>query len=507
MFIDEKTIGALVRDSRYTAQFLLGPQQSHLTLGWPDLVLGYDQRVSYHPRLRVQQVAQGEKSLTLIGYLLDWQHPLCDDRTLLERLLGQFNDPCELLTRTSSLGGRWILIAQTPGRRILFHDALGLRQVFYSLPGTLNGFWVCSQPGLLSTLFDLPIDPPARDFMDSYAFRRDAEYRWPLTRTPFAALRHLLPNHYLDMSSGEAVRYWPTATPAAITLDDAVSRLAGMLTGYVQAAATRYPLALGITAGLDSRVILAACRENPHQLDYLTVRQARQPDDHPDVTVPRALLAKLNLPHRTIRAAASMTPTFAHAFKSNVFLAHDHYGADAEAILAEYQRERVCVVGSGGEIGRRPFRGKLPHYPQATLTASDLAKLQRMDATLPFVQDSFRPWLASCPPQDIVDTLDLFDWEQGHGVWLAMTQLEMDIAWHDILAPFNSRDVLTTLLGVDEDARSQEVPAVFKSLIARLWPTLLEAPINPPYGAAAENQSVLRRGRRWLRQRLRGKRG
>jgi len=60
-----------------------------------------------------------------------------------------------------------------------------------------------------------------------------------------------------------------------------------------------------------------------------------------------------------------------------------------------------------------------------------------------------------------------------------MTQLEFDIAWRESITPYNCRDVLTTLLGVDERHRRAPDYALFRRLIERLWPEVLQEPINP----------------------------
>jgi hypothetical protein len=70
----------------------------------------------------------------------------------------------------------------------------------------------------------------------------------------------------------------------------------------------------------------------------------------------------------------------------------------------------------------------------------------------------------------------LFYLEQRAANWGAMTQLEFDTAWRDILTPFNCRALVMTMLGVDEPLRHE---ALYLRAIERLWPELLDSPINP----------------------------
>jgi len=97
----------------------------------------------------------------------------------------------------------------------------------------------------------------------------------------------------------------------------------------------------------------------------------------------------------------------------------------------------------------------------------------------PFAVHYFEKWLADVEVRHGVKLLDLFEWEQGHGNWLAMTQLEFDIAWREIFTPYNCRAVLTTMLGVDERYRRTPDYLLFRRVIEKLWPDVLLELIKP----------------------------
>jgi hypothetical protein len=85
-------------------------------------------------------------------------------------------------------------------------------------------------------------------------------------------------------------------------------------------------------------------------------------------------------------------------------------------------------------------------------------------------------WRAGLGKTYNVDPDALFYLEQRAANWGAMTQLEFDIAWRDILVLYNCRTVLMTALSVEEPLRDE---ALYLRVIERLWPELLRAPINP----------------------------
>lgn len=462
-------------------QFVLGPRPAPRLPNWTHHAAAGNLWLSAHPGLNVVTVGAGDRTLTLIGFLLDPGDPAADDRAILRRLLSACQARGALIAATETLGGRWILIGAFGGEHFLITDALGLRQVLHTEPGAAEGVWALSQPGLALHTLGLRLGEGAAEFLDSYAMRSRPEYRWPAAGTPVAGLRRLLPNHVLDLHSGEATRYWPHGVLPQLSPPEARARLAGMLPALIRAAASRFELALSITAGLDSRLVLAAARAVRDRLCYLTVRQGKMADEHPDVVIPARLLARLGLEHEVIRARGTMSPEFSLAFKRHAFLAHDHYGPDAEAILRRYGRRKVALTGSGAEVGRCSFRDQHPLSRWRRLRAADLARLQGMPH--PFALRWFDDWLADAGEPGNVKLLDLFEWEQGHGNWLATTQLEFDIAWRDVFTPFNCRALLTTMLAVDERFRRRPRYPLFRTLIEELWRDVLSEPINPRAGA------------------------
>lgn len=464
---------------RYRSQFILGPAIADRLTGWQRLALRDDLWLTAHPELTVSHASNEQRSLTLLGFILDPARPKATNQQILNDLLSDgFMTPGELIKGTSGYGGRWLLVATYGDDAFLFHDALGLRQAFYTDRECVGNVWAMSQPGLVEEVLDLRIDDEAFEYMDSYEFRVHPEYRWPAAGTPYKALLRLLPNHYLDINTGTSRRYWPETSIRTLGMDECVNIVSEIMQGMMRALSNRFNLAMGVTAGLDSRVVLAASKAVKDQISFITVRQSRMKDNHADIMVPSSLLTKLGIEHEVIGAPASMGAEFSSAYKKHVFLAHDHYGADAEAIAKRFHREKVVITGSGAEVGRCAYRDKLPGSSVREFTPSDLSRLQGM-GSIRFVIKHFSDWLTDTGDRHNVKLLDLFEWEQGHGNWLATTQLEMDMAWKDIFTPYNCRDLLVALLSVDEAYRRPPGHLLFKGLITSMWPELLSEPINP----------------------------
>lgn len=462
----------------FAGQFLLGPRVPSGLPGWQRVALTEHLYLLAHPELLVTRVGDESASLTVIGFILDPANPAAGNVEVLQRLFERFTCVDALLTATEELGGRWIIIAVKGPDRCLFSDALGLRQVFHAHPEA-GAVWAMSQPGMVLELdlFRATPDKAAAEFLDSFEFRSHREYRWPAAASPFSELRRLLPNHVLDLSTGAVRRFWPAGPLARMRPDQAVKKIGDLLRGLVLAAHRRFDFVLALTAGADSRLVLAACREIRDRIAYVTVRQSHMEDHNIDVRIPAALLSRFGLAQTVIRAPASMSPGFSWLFKRNVLLAHDHYGADAEAILNHFHRAKAVMTGSGAEIGRCSFRSELPFAGLRGVTSSDLARVEGMGNNI-FALQHMSAWLEDAGETWNINLLDLFEWEQGHGTWLASTQLEFDVAWREIFTPYNCRAVLTAMLSVDEKYRLPPRCDLSRMAIAALWPELLSEPIN-----------------------------
>jgi hypothetical protein len=477
----------------YRNQFVLGPRHVDFP-GWAKLQIRPDILVTAHPDLMCCQAVDGPCSLTLLGFMLDPEDPAKGDQAIVDGLLSSGGTwsagPAGVIPSTFKYAGRWIPIADDGHQVVVFNDPAGMRSVFYATDA--DAVWCASQPGMLAQLLNRQTSPEALEIIDSLGFRNNPEYWWPGCGSPFVGVEHLLPNHLLDLTRGTMQRYWPDRDLPRLRLNDAVKVVAGTLRGIMMSAASRFDLAVSVTAGLDSRLVLAASRDVADHVAYHTVRQLAMPDDHPDIAVPAALLSRLGLRHELIRAIPFVDPEFASAFQANTPLAHRHYEPDAAAIFSAYGGSKVTVTGSVSEAVRNPLSLMGRRSIVGPTSDREMARLWFF-TTAPGAVRAIERWRAELGHTYNVGPDTLFYLEQRAGNWGAMTQLEFDTAWRDILTPFNCRALLATMLGVEEPSRHK---ALYLRVTERLWPELLRTPINPH---RRKKGTVLTRVRKHLR--------
>src|SRR4029077_6543503 len=83
--------------------------------------------------------------------------------------------------------------------------------------------------------------------------------------------RCLLPNHSLDLHRWTIRRFWPRKARGRLPLKEAAEKGAKQLRALTLAASRRFPLSLPLTAGRDSRALLAAARDVAKEVHFFTL--------------------------------------------------------------------------------------------------------------------------------------------------------------------------------------------------------------------------------------------
>jgi hypothetical protein len=98
----------------------------------------------------------------------------------------------------------------------------------------------------------------------------------------------------------------------------------------------------------------------------------------------------------------------------------------------------------------------------------------------PFVVDAWTRWLGGVGELHDVEMLDLFYWESYSGSFAASGETEYDIV-QESFTPYDCRDLITTMLGVEEKYRDHDRPRLYREKIRRLRPDVMCEPVNVAY--------------------------
>ncbi|MBK8211773.1 MAG: hypothetical protein IPK78_19290 [Rhodospirillales bacterium] len=373
-----------------------------------------------------------------------------------------------------------MLLVLAPDHHTLLNDAFGLRQLVYTV-GVKKG-WYASDPALLADLLNLKPDPEAEKFLQLIKIGMGMrEYYFPGDVTRYAEVKHLQANHFLDLKEHSHHRFFPCDPIEEQPLEDVAHRAATMLRNIVEGAHERFPLALALTAGMDSRLVLAATKSISQNVLYYTIahplrmKDQAVPSSDPDIKIAARLCAKLGLSHQVVPARAVIDGTeFSKLLAQHTSMPHRFFGEGAQGLLQEFRERRVALTGSCSETAR------LKWYRKAnldTVTADKIADLYGWGlGNEAFVRRTIDEWLATAKPRCEAtgfQLLDLFYWEYKMGRWLAQALIEQDLA-QETLCPFDCRELITTMMATQWKDRSFYTNfRLQRAMLAELWPECL----------------------------------
>lgn len=364
------------------------------------------------------------------------------------------------------LAGRFVFILDIEGARRIYLDAMGSMPVVYS----------AARRAAASTGVNILGEDDRQDLFRSESYKTldvEREGWFTGTITAHKTIDRLLPNFYLDLDSYTTHRHWPLeAIPESRDPEQVCAGIAGNVAAQIQAYLKAGEVSACLTAGNDSRIVLACARDVADRIRFATVgfSGARM-----DIGVSRVLAKTFGLKHEVF------APVAADDAEIGLWRKQTDYGIGGPLIRyhpcsARIAGKGVYLGGFGGEVGRAFFWGKRDSN-SAGLTAKSLYA----SLGLPFDQasfDSVSDWLKTVSHFPVTLQLDL-----------AYIELRM-ASWHFASAyaanqraevhPLGSRANFAGMLSLPAEWRIEKngTNEMITSIIRQSWSELLSVPIN-----------------------------
>ena len=456
----------------YRRQYVIGRLIPLCPFSHKIQLLSKEYSLFYHIDLVFTRVTDNKNTLILLGDIYDYKNPKNSNKDILNQLIGSDFDA--LLKWTSEMAGRFVLIYHNEKNIRILHDASACRKIFYTVK---DGNICCaSTQHLLARVsgYQKTSNKSLLDYYQSPEFKSNFNSNIGYL-TYYDEIKQVLPNHYLNIDPFEIVRYWPNKQLASISLEECVSRSVEMIKGFVMAAYSRYPLMVPITSGYDSRIILAALKEIKDKI-FFYLNSSEDTIDSADSRVSSAMLGRFNVKMNLLNIDKSVDDRFRDIyFQNNPLATHEFL-----PIIYNYYKnfpEKLNLPG-----GTIPIIKALYHFSAKEITPDLLAKSYHLDK-FEIAHDFYKDWFNKT--KDVAkrynyNIYDLLYWEDRTCNWGTQTQLDKDIAQEEFV-PFNSRELISTMLAYDKKYRQKPYFKLNKEIIRRLWPSLLEFPFNPSF--------------------------
>ncbi|MDQ0339005.1 hypothetical protein J2S00_001791 [Caldalkalibacillus uzonensis] len=448
-------------------------------LHWKELnVAGYsiytDETVDvYHRRYN-------DVDIVLIGIVLNPFSKISNPKKILINLCQKFaysND--RFFDYLDMLSGRFVIFIRSKAQSYIIHDAAGNRSVFYDISDT-NHVFVSSHAQLIADLKHYKIDADIRKFMESVDFKNHLDSHLPGVLTPYQNIDLLTPNTLLDLNKYKVKRFFPREPLLGQKVTDQLAEeLGALFTNQMDLLRKKYKLSLSLTAGVDSRLSLAAAKKHKNSIHYFTYTTDIKKSLEKDAQAAQKLCHLLNLHHQAIECNQQPDKEFFNLYvKNSAYLASWKRVLIGKGLYSVYPKGLLHVKSNVSEIGRAFYRRKydLPNKISADIYAS----LYPIKGDRTFICNAFKQYIQQTElnSQKIFnyDPYDIVYWEYRIGNWQSLVLLETDII-HNTYILYNNRSILKKLLSVPLADRINDT--LYIQMIKHMWPDVLQIPINP----------------------------
>jgi len=466
----------------YRRQFLLSREPVHELGEWKHLRI--DKHFLYlHPDLELTVREENSVTAILVGYIFDPRHPSKTNDEIIKDIILGSGGLGDLIGLLKFYVGRYALLYRDKNHFVCFHDAYGVREIYYC---TQYNSVICgSQPNLLDR-FSKPKLGITKDQDIVKFYKHEMKpvrlgRLWVGDETYVQDVKHLIANHYLDIESLKAKRYWPNKRLEKINLSTGSRLSCSFLKGAIKAVTQRYNVMMAVTAGYDSRSLLAASRDVCDRIYYFINKEPGMNDQSADIRIPKNIFKKLNIPFHVHDVDGPVDEEFKNIYLNNAFWAIEKSLPTIFNVYFKNHQDKVNLLGLG-EIGR-VYYGDTPRDLDGYYLARSL-KYKRSR----YAVRQCEKWLLEAKKLGTTynfDVMKLFLWEFLIANWGAIGNAESDIAIEEF-DPYSSHYILEIMLSVD-----QRQGDIFREMFRETWPELLEFPFNPPATASDRMKELL----------------
>ena len=374
----------------------------------------------------------------------------------------------EVLQAEYHLGGKYLIYVSDKTNRYLFGDATCSIQICYTAG---DGLFECaSDPFILARTRQLQPDEALLKIRES----GDLAQAMPYDITVFKEIRQLLPNHTLELQTGAVARYlYFDREVAELSAKEAAVELAPRLLATVKGFQSFFDLVIPITAGKDSRVVLAATYRITPNVSTYTLKHKKHSDNAADLVIAKQLTDHLGIRHEQyadIEIPETLIRYFDTVFGKNCYSKNT---LKIAATVHCYFHDSAIVNGDIiGQIGKcslhrdiptrlataRYFRCKMHNFSKKAKTLTD-------------------DWIQEVRQSDEhMSIFDLFSIENRMGRWSAQNLSLYNYMGQPNINFFNSRSIIGILGRVPRKDRMTS--AIHKELLRLLDERFLEIPFG-----------------------------
>lgn len=455
----------------YRRQYVIGPKYIDKFENWKFEKVG-DYFLSVHPDLELSIVRKNNIELALLGFMFDYKKYNASNDDILNEIYDTYQKTNDIFSALEQYSGRWILLFASKTKSLVLNDPCSLRQIFYC--EDKSDLWCSSQPHLLADKLhkNQRTSNDVLSFINSKAYLFN-ERLWIDEQSAFQDIYKLIPNHYLDLKSGQVQRFWPSKKRKNLDPNQIARESLNILTNLLKAAEFRSNTMQTVTAGIDTRVLLAASEPLRKNKKYFVHRFQDMDEDHEDIYIPKSIAKDMNIDLQIIECL-DYDPEFDKIQTINVFQEQSDRKKYQHYNFFQSFQDKLIITGNVVPIIKKQY----PHISKPK--AESFARIIRyhdQELAVKAIDKWLKESIEVATDFDIPLEM-LFYWEVRFGSWSPMFNAALDISTEEFV-PYNCLELLSTLQNTDIKYRTKPDNLLVKKIIDLAWPELNSYPVNP----------------------------
>ena len=465
--------------TKYKRQYLISSSPIKKLSSWTHSTFN-EYHIYVEKSLEFTKCENKDIKASLLGYWINPEKPDLSNKEILDNLIDSCNSLNELFEFVYNLSGRFVLVYSLKNETYILSDASGFRCVFYSKIKSNKYF--TSSIALLKTIENIQEKESLKKYYKSDHYLHTPTYMWHSGYTFFEGVEHLVPNHYLDARHLSQIRFYPNTQNIikneANEIEKIENEIAQLLKSSIQSLHNRKPIALALSAGNDSRVLISLMKNiSKRVLFWISYRSKKEAD----YFVPKKILEYYQLKFLPIKNKMP-TKSFKKFYFDNTVMAHEIWCEFNFSKLEKFPEDHIVIRGAAAESARNYYYPNYSSKHPEKITMDYLCTIPNLSfLKIPDLQLDFKKWLDSMRKiEDELDykTLDFLFWEHREGSWQAQNQLESDYHF-EVFVPYNNRKILDLMLKLPNNLRDKKDPKLYKNIISKNWAELNSFAINP----------------------------
>ncbi|MDP4118080.1 MAG: hypothetical protein Q8873_02685, partial [Bacillota bacterium] len=277
------------------------------------------------------------------------------------------------------------------------------------------------------------------------------------------------------------VRFFPyKVNPSYGSYDDLEEEVSDLMASQIKLLNAKTKIAMSLTAGMDSRLSLAASKDICADIDYFTFL-TKNASHIEDAKIAQQICTENDLKHNLYQwdnnKNSEGLKEFEYIWERNLGIRRGILWLN-KLYIDSFPKDRIHLRSNIAEVVKcdsydsekcEPLSAQqLANLYTHTLMKNDdkvLRKFSEFINITDFTQNNMYNY----------DYRDLFEWEYKMCLWHSWLLLESDVS-HDTFLLYNNREILSKMLSLPYQDRADK--KIFIGMIKRLWPDLLKYPIN-----------------------------